>query len=251
MANTLLIAGKELPAVNDFAGALSLAGYNVAITAQAQPRQGQEGGAKKSGSLLTIPWNRASAISARSVLLQAENEFEEVDTVVLYFDGAVYAPQFTALSPEECSRSLDVMSSGYQHLAIECATRFEQKRLSGRMIFICRTHPTVADVVRGSGSASVVCPCGPFVAAAAASFKAFAENIAAFIGDRPNTDVYLVSCDDMRSEVYNKDSMLALWLNEYLTMTAGRVARDKGKRHTSVQWVKAGSKGYGIFPFLH
>lgn len=245
MANTLLIAGKELPAANDFAGALSLAGYNVAITAQA------DGQAKKTGSLFTVPWNRSSAISARSVLLQTENEFETVDTAVLYFDGAVYAPQFAALSPEECSRSLDVMASGYEHLAIECTARFEQKRVQGRMIFIYRPHPTVADIVRGTTNMSVVSPCGPFVAAAMASFRAFAENIAAFIGDRPNTDVYLVSCDDVRSEVYNKDSMLALWLNEYLAMTEKRPKRDKDKRsHQAVQWVKAGSKGYGIFPFL-
>lgn len=243
MTSTILIAGKELPAVNDFALALSLAGYNVAITATA------EGAVRKSGSLLTVPWNRSSAISARSLLLQTENEFGAVNTVILYFDAAVYAPQFTTFSPEECSRALDYMSSGYQHLAIECATRFEQKHLQGRLIFIYRTHPTVSDVLRTSQS-QVVSPCGPFVAAATSSFKAFAENVAAFIGDRPNTDVYLVSCDDMKSEVYNKDSMLSLWLNEYLSMTGKHTSRLRERSPRSVQWVKAGSKGYGIFPFL-
>lgn len=244
MTSTILIAGKELPAVNDFALALSLAGYNVAITAP------NEGEMKKNGSLLMVPWNRPSAISARSVLLQVENTFGAVDTAILYFDAAVYAPQFTTLSPAECSRSLDYMCSSYQHMAIECTTRFEEKRLDGRLIFIYRTHPAAVDVVRGAPG-SVITTCGPFVAAAMQSFKAFAENIAAVIGDKPNTEVYLVSCDDMKSEVYNKDSMLSLWLNEYLSMTSKRPEKVREKEHRTIQWVKAGSKGYGIFPFLH
>lgn len=242
MANTILIAGKELPAVNDFAGALSLAGYNIAVTAPSDQT------VKKSGSILVVPWNRPSAISSRNIFLQTENEFQVVDTVILYFDAAVYAPLYTTLSHEEASRTLDMMSSGYQHLTVECVTRFAQKHLQGRLIYIYRTHPTMAEIVRSSLSA--VSPCAPFVAAATASFKAFAENTAAFVADRPNTDVYLVSCDDMRSEVYNKDSMLALWLNEYLSMTGKHTGHDRDKK-SIVQWVKAGSKGYGIFPFLH
>lgn len=239
--NTVLIAGKELPAANDFAGAFSLAGYNVAVTASAGTI------AKKSGTILNVPWNRPSAISSRNVFLQTENEFETVNTVVLYFDAAVYAPQFTAFSHEECSMSLDLMQAGYQHLAIECASHYAQKHIQGRLIFICRTHPAAADAVRSPLSA--ISLCGPFAAAAASSFRAFAENAAVFISDKPNTDVYLVSCDDTRSEVYNKDSMLALWLNEYLSMADKSRTRIREKRG-AVQWVKAGSKGYGIFPFL-
>lgn len=243
MGKTILIAGKDLPASADFAGAFTVAGHNVAVTSAA------EGAVKQSGSIHMIPWNRSSSISARSVLVQVENEFGKIDDVMLYFDAGVYAPQFAQFTPEECTRAVDLMISGYQRMAMETLSRFEQRKSDGRLIFIFKPHPTLADIARGSSQyGAAVAPAGPFVSSSLAAFKAFAENVAALTADRPSVETHLIACDDVKSETYTKDSMLGLWLNEYFSMAEKRSGKPNAKQ--TAQWLRAGSKGFGIFSWL-
>ena len=239
MEKTILIAGKDLPYGGDFADGMALAGYNVVVTGNPE----SDGAAVTAGDIVIASWNRPSSVSARSLVLQAENAFTVIDETVLYFDAAVYAQQFTALSPEECTRAIDTMISGYHYLTMEILSRIEQRKESGKLIYIVRHHPSMADVIRSSAiRSSTASAAGPFVSSAEAAFTAFAENIAAYAGDKQNVSVVLVSCD-VQNDAAEKDSSLASWLADYLAALDGAKSRRSAKQ--SLSWIKAGSKAPG------
>ena len=239
MEKTILIAGKDLPYGGDFADGMALAGYNVVVTGNPE----SDGAAVTAGDIVIASWNRPSSVSARSLVLQAENAFTVIDETVLYFDAAVYAQQFTALSPEECTRAIDTMISGYHYLTMEILSRIEQRKESGKLIYIVRHHPSMADVIRSSAiRSSTASAAGPFVSSAEAAFTAFAENIAAYAGDKQNVSVVLVSCD-VQNDAAEKDGSLASWLADYLAALDGAKSRRSAKQ--SLSWIKAGSKAPG------
>lgn len=240
MKKTILIAGKDFPSGGDFADGMAHAGYNVVITGRAEA--GNESGS--SGSIVVASWNRPSSISARSLVLSAENAFGFVNETVLYFDASAYASQFTVLSQEECTRSLDTMISGYEYLAMEMLNRFDQRKTNGKLVFLIKNHPTMEDVLRSSSlRSSTAVPAGPFVSAAQAAFISFAENIAALAGDKAGVTVVLVSCGE-QNEIAAKDGSLALWLAGYLN-SMDNLKSKTGAKH-AVNWVKAGAKGFGF-----
>ena len=87
MEKTILIAGKDLPYGGDFADGMALAGYNVVVTGNPE----SDGAAVTAGDIVIASWNKPSSVSARSLVLQAENAFTVIDETMLYFDAAVYA----------------------------------------------------------------------------------------------------------------------------------------------------------------
>ena len=98
----------------------------------------------------------------------------------------------------------------------------------------------MADIIRSSAlRSSTASPAGPFVSSAEAAFTAFAENIAAYAGDKQNVSVVLVSCD-AQNEAAEKDGALASWLADYLAVLDG--AKSKRSAKQSLAWIKAGSK---------
>jgi hypothetical protein len=245
MKKTILIAGKDFPSGGDFADGMAHAGYNVVITGRAEA--GNESGS--SGSIVVASWNRPSSISARSLVLFAENAFGFVNETVLYFDASAYASQFTVLSPEECTRSLDTMISGYEYLAMETLARLDQRKAVGKLVFLIKSHPTMEGVLRSSSlRSSTAIPAGPFVSASQAAFVSFAENIAAFAGDKADVTVVLVSCGD-QNDISAKDGSLALWLAGYLTSLDNLKSKTGAKQ--AVNWVKAGAKGFGFLSRFH
>ena len=146
MEKTILIAGKDLPYGGDFADGMALAGYNVVVTGNPE----SDSASVTAGDIVIASGNRPSSVSARSLVLQAENAFTVIDETVLYFDAAVYAQQFTALSPEECTRAIDTMIAGYCYVTMEILNRIEQRKANGKLIYIVRHHPNMADVIRSS-----------------------------------------------------------------------------------------------------
>jgi hypothetical protein len=240
MKKTILIAGKDLPSGGNFTEGMANAGYNVVVTGNPET----DGGSGLSESVAAASWNRPSSISARSLVLQAENLFGSVNETVLYFDADAYASQFPVFSPEECTRSEDTMISGYQYLAMATISRLEQRKSSGKLVFLLKRHPTMEEVLHSPAVRnSTASPAGPFVGAAQAAFAAFAENVAALAGDKPNLTVVLVSCD-ANNETAAKDENLAAWLAVYLSAVDN--LKNKPGARQAINWVKAGSKGPGL-----
>ncbi|HAH60865.1 MAG TPA: hypothetical protein DCL73_02060 [Treponema sp.] len=240
MKKIILIAGKDMPAGRDFADGMAAAGYNVVVAGGAET----EGSAGTSGSVAVASWNRPSSISARSLVLHAENLFGAVNETVLYFDAEEYASQFTVFSPEECTRALDTMISGYEYLSMETITRLEQRKNAGKLVFLLKRHPAMEEVLHSAAlRSSTVSPAGPFVSAAQAAFASFAENVAALTGDRPNVTVVLVSCD-ANNETAAKDGSLSSWLAGYLSSVDN--LKNKPGARQAINWIKAGAKGPGL-----
>lgn len=244
MNKTVLVAGKDLPYGADFAEALAKCERQVVITGKPDTDK-----AFVSHEAIAIAsWNRPSSISARTLVLQAENAFLKVDEMILYFDASLYASQFTSLSPEECSRAQDTMVQGYQYVAMEFLTRLDARKQNGTLVFINRTHPGMADAVSSpSAKSTTAIFANPFVKSAEKAFQGFAENIAAFVGEKPQTNVVLVSCSST-NDANESDSALATWLVSYIDSLER--AKKKPTVRQTLQWLKIGSKlqtGFQLF----
>ncbi len=240
MDQNILIAGKDLPDSVDLAESLSFAGFDVIVTGKQDDKK-----LLQNSEIVVAPWNKTSAVSARSLVIQSELGSGKLDNALLYFDGPLFASQFTSFSIEESPRALDEMVSGFQYLAIEVLTRFEQHRNNGKLIFVLKTHPSVNDVLHSSSLRnSTSGPSNPFVAAAEASFATFAENVAALYGDKENISVLLVT-GNSQNEIMKKDSNFANWLSEYLRQVDG--LKNKLDAKHSTNWIKAGAKNPGSF----
>lgn len=244
MEQNLLIAGKNLPESVDLAESFSLAGFDVIVTGKPEDKK-----LLQTAEITVAPWNKTSAVSARSLVIQSEVASGKLDNAILYFDGPMFASQFTSFTIDESPRALDEMVSGFQYLAIEILTRFEQHRNKGKLIFALKTHPSVNDVLHSSSLRNTTSgPANPFVAAAESAFATFAENVAALYGDKDNITILLVT-GNAQNETMKKDSFFADWLSGYLKQVDALKTKPGAKQATS--WIKAGVKGPGTFSLFH
>ncbi|MBQ9237820.1 MAG: hypothetical protein IJ191_00670 [Treponema sp.] len=240
MGKAVLCVGKDLPEGNDFADALITAGYAVAATYAAEAVPGRSAQER----LVALKWNRTSPISARSIVLETENAFAAFDAVVLYFDAPFLSAEFTSCTVEDVSHALDALIAGFQYVATESLARFLQKQRSGTVVFVLKTHPSLADAARSpSVRQSTIHPAGPLVAAAQAAFSAFAENYAVLAADRRCASVVLVQTT-AQSETGAQDASLAAWLADYLATNA---EKNKSPARVVPVWIKAGAKSAGLF----
>ena len=248
MDKTILIAGKDIPAGSDFAVAVAVKGRTTIVTAT--PAEKNE--PITENGYTAFAWNRASALSARTVLLSCLNISNRLDEAVLVFDEPLLAEAFNHSDLTENARVMDELVVGYQYLTQEILSRFAQKKateenaLIKKLVFLHKTNPSQADVAANpalrSGAVS-----SPMVSAAAAAFKAFAENTAALYAETEQVFPVLVTCD-ASAEVAHKDSALGSWLCDYLDSVDDLKKRPAPKQ--MVSWVKAGTKkagGFGLF----
>ncbi len=244
MEKNLLIAGKDLPHSAELADAMMLSGYKVVAAS------GMESGVHTAHNFSDITWNKSSAISSRSLVIQAEMAVGFIDTAILYFDTPLYASQYKEFNADSCPRVLSEVVSGYQYLSLELLSRIKQRKAAGRIIFVLKTHPSLKDALTsGVRSADAAAPSGPLVAAAEAAFTAFAENFAAYTGDVPTASVLLIT-GSSQNETIRKDDLFATWLTGYLNALDAQKTKPNIK--TACTWIKAGARMPGSgFSFFH
>ena len=241
MEKALLIAGKDLPEGGELASGASLQGRVTLITSASQ--DGDSGNGYRA-----VFWNRASALSARTVVLSCINAAQHLDEVAFVFDEAQYAAKFSKTSSSEIEQALDEMILGYQFLTQELVVRFSQRKdLSpelhfAKIAFLYKPNVSLAESVGASNKGMMGAPSYPATAAAGAAFKAFAENTAALLADNDQIVPVLVHCDP-NNDLSHRDSALASWLCTYFD------ALDEAKKRPApkqlVNWVKAGAKKPG------
>jgi len=135
-------------------------------------------------SVAVEEWNRGSSLSARTLILQAENTYDKLDETVLFFDEEYFAQLAGRTEASECAESSDNLILGFQYLAIETLARFEKKNVGGigpgKLVFLLKEGPCMADALRlpslrnGANSIAIgkracCCRCG--------CFYLFAENL--------------------------------------------------------------------------
>lgn len=252
MAKTVLIAGKDMPAGSKFADGIALSGRSISITSPEVEHDEEDDSSGEKSMALTeasgislVEWHKSSPISSRTLIFSTEATFGKMDEAILYFDSEWLASLERPLSCGECTRVCDELILPFQCLALEILSRFEKKNSAGTpgmLVFLFKETPDLVDSLKTpahrSGGASIS---SPVVAAAAAAFEIFAENIAVQFGNKSYVNI-LLARSDMGNETGTSDMELGKWLASYLDAFESTGAKFDAK--TSVEWVKAGNR-YG------
>jgi len=236
MSKTVLIAGKEFPFCAPFVNYAVENGFNAMVTLL----QNEENPQNPVAPVASFVWNRSSPISARSLVLETENTFGQVDYAFLIFDTASYIKKFERMSAETLSRGMDTLFAGYMYLCLELVDRLLKKG-SGNICFILEKHPGMLEAVKSNARGDIL-PAGPLVSAAEAAFKVFAENLAVRQASTP-IGIHLIECLGGIDEARD----LVPWLYPYLeTASANPIVSLKN----AARWVHPGAKsssGWQLF----
>ena len=213
MLETVLITGATSKTYEAIASAAKSAGFKTAV-------------ADTENAKNTIQWNKASPISARAVVLQAENLLGKIGTTILYFDAVNYDESFGKLSVENISRGIDSMTLGYMYLAQELISRFSQEN-EGNLVFMINK--------------SEQREYGVLPSAAIAACEAFAERTANFYAGK-NGGVILVKNNDTSIEE------TADWLFQYLAQPGAQ--KNAYNPKAASKWLKPGAKPAPSIPLF-
>jgi hypothetical protein len=228
MSMSVMIADKSVPFAVSLAGALRSRDVSVALISDASGEEGASAPSDSAG-LADVPWNRPSALSARTVPLAVKNRFGSLDQAILVFDTPLLEAAFPpddSLSPV---RVADEYIRGYMLLVRELGALFAAQE-QGRFAFVLRVRDSTAE--RSSPP-----PANLPVSVAEAAFIRLAEETALSCGASKDSAVQSLL---VRMENQD-DSGNLLWLTEQLMTQAGN--RSSGGR-----WIKAGTRGlFGKF----
>ncbi len=117
MSLRALISDATVPVAVSLAGALRAQESEVAILSRLD-----------GASPLDIPWNRPSALSARTAILTAKNRFGVLDAGVVVFDSAAIPTDCLDGSPGGWCRFSDEYVRGYLLLAAEMSAALADAR---------------------------------------------------------------------------------------------------------------------------
>ena len=231
MEKVFLIAGKEYPSCEDFAHFLEKMGGKVMVA-----------GSEFSGQVpfTHSVWNRNSAISARSLVLETETILGQTDIAFVIFDTEQYLDKFSKLTMDEISKGIDFFIAGYIQLTMELVNRFI-KMGKGNICFLVKKHPSLAEMHRNPKKADVI-PANPLLSAAENSFLAFAENMAVKYA-QTKLGIQLVDYSNTDNEKEN----LYPWLIEYLESA---FIKPEVSAKSAAKWITPGTKYSAGWPFF-
>ena len=185
MTRGILIAGNEsslysaagaevLRRVESYASASIPNRFNIQETANAPSASMEEREGASSGAI-QLAWNTASPISARTLILAAENRLKQInDAILICLPPAVYKAAENLL-PEEIEILLNDHIKGWFFLIRELSKYFHRSG-SGSLSFV------VPEPSTGGGKNSQIDILGP---AAIASFRALAQGIITSSANEP------------------------------------------------------------------
>jgi len=215
MTRGILIAGNESSLFSAIATetANKVESYATAIIPNRFPQRdgGQPLKAESQGGGISIPWNPSSPISARTVLLAAENRLEKIsDCILVCSPPAVYRPP-DSLAPEEIEILVDDHIKGWFFLIRELILYF-RRAASGSLSFVIletKMGKTVHQDFLGSS--------------ATACFANYAD---AVLASSVNEPFFTMGFSCLET---NEKSQFASWLHKTI---------DEGSKRNSGRWHK-------------
>lgn len=240
MSNTLLI-GKDLPDSLAFAEVLADSGRSVFGTAKSEA----DAAKFESEKIYATTWNKASAVSAHSVIIQAETKLESFDEVVFYFDAANFCTQFELDRTEDLSNGIDSMISSFLYASTELLKRLDQRKEKASVLFLIKEYPSKYEML-SSKTAGLV-PASTVVSAAQAAFCAIAENFATNVADRDYLSVVLAKCG-FTNDFYKNEDGIADWVVSALNTV--KTLKNPQTVKQACNWNKVGGKlstGFSLF----
>ena len=238
----ILIVGKDLPDCLDFAEAFVATRKVFCVTKEEADAANFE-----AEGIRASTWNRASAISSRSLLIKAETKLEELNQIVIYFDSYYFGTKFELDRTEDVSVAIETMVSSFQYFVNELSLRLEQRKEPVTVAFVVKTYPSKAELVHSGNKSINLHPTRNIVNAAQQAFISLAENFATLVSDKPYLSVMLAKCDHT-NELFSSDKQLGTWVKECINAMEGFKSRQSVKQACS--WVKAGGKvsnGFSLF----
>jgi hypothetical protein len=221
MTRGILIAGNESSLFSALAAqAVKLVEQYAAASipspfppSKAQPAPEQDKGK------IPLQWNPGSPISARTLMVAAENRLGQInDAILVCSPPAMYRPA-EALVPGEIENLVNDQIKGWFFLARELALYF-RSRQSGNLALV------VPEILAGGGKDA---PADIFGPSAAASFRALAQGI---ITTSPNEPFQILGFSSAES---GAEADFAAWLFRIL---------DDGNRKNSGRWHKYSKLGF-------
>lgn len=241
LADGIAFSGRNIIVTGNVADSEETRRLTIAERKANQAAYEEEKAQEAKSGMCTIEWNKSSPLSARSLVLQTATIFGRMDEAVLYFDEELYASKAEKMDSEEIVRGCDEMVAGYQYLALEVLNAFQRRETAdgkGKLVFLLKETPDRIDVLRNPAVKNGLSPiASPLVASGAASFAAFAENMAAVCSDSIFVDVVLVRGDGTM-EGFRRDDETGRWLGNYLEQMS---TTDSSERK-EVQWIRPGEK---------
>lgn len=239
MANILLV-GKDLPESTNLVRGLELQGHTIFSSANPESEINIE-----SPNIFSYSWKRASTISAKTLLIQAETKLSTIDYVIIVFDAQHYGSRFDADRLEDCTPAIEEMVSGYMYFCQTLLNRLAQKQNKTVVSFYLKA----ASGRRESSLQKTpgVNPVTNSVAIAQNAFIALAENYAVSFYQLPHVYTFLASSDSS-NELFNNEKETGIWFSNYYVALEDLKNRPDMKH--SVSWIKTGSKMPSSFPFF-
>lgn len=236
MAN-ILVVGKDLPESENLIKSFELKEHKIFATTGSEISTSIE-----SENIFSFAWNKASSISAKTLLIMAESKLITIDRVLIIFDGTYYAKKYESEKIEDCTQAVENMISGYIYFCQTLLNRLSQKNKECTVSFYLKPAVTKADIAAAKGVTQA--PCTNNVAVAQAAFKALAENTCVALCEIQNTSVFLCQAEP-GSELYSNDRETGNWINDYFDSI--EKLKNKPSAKQSLTWVKTGGKMAGGF----
>ena len=240
MANTLII-GKEFPDCLEFAQAIAGFGRKVFGVSKSQAEDAKV----DFENIFSTTWNKSSAVSAHTLIIQAENRLEHIDEVLFYFDANNFCTKYNSDKTEEISVGVDNMMTSFFYFTNELLKRIEQRKEKICVCFLVKEYPSKYEII--SSKAAGIVPASTIVSSAQSSFKTLAENFSTNVVGRDYLSVILAKCGH-DNELYKSDDAVANWIASSFD-TLHNLKNPQTAKHSGT-WNKVGSKiqtGFSLF----
>ncbi len=239
MSNILFI-GKELPDGQEFAEALA-GTTNTVFTTVKNP---EDASSFEIQHIYSCGWNKASAISSYSVMINAETKLESINHVVFYFDSEYFNTIYGNSIHNDIAEITNNLISSYLYFENELLKRADKKRENLVVSFLLKEYPSKYEVIQSKqqGVAS-----NGYVSIAQNAFCAMAEQFVTNMESRDYLTVILGKCSPA-NELYKSERQLAQWVNSNYETLENQ--KNKQTLKHSLNWLKAGAKIQNGFSFF-
>jgi hypothetical protein len=162
------VAAEAEKRVEQYAAAFILNRLSVTIREHPQPVEGKK-------ARISLDWNPGSPISARTLVLAAENRLDRVDEAILVCTPPSMRRPAEQLAPADIDIVVNDYIKGWFFLVKELASAFKVRN-AGTLALV------LSDIGSGNGKGDAPDLMGPSVSA---SFRAFAQGLLAAAPSKP------------------------------------------------------------------
>lgn len=239
--SNIVIIGKDLPDNLELAEAFAARNKTVFVTTKSETETSNF----ESENIFATTWNKASAISAHSLIIKAETKLGDINEALFYFDANAFASKFEVDKSEEIASGVDMMINAYLYASSEFLKRIDQKKSNVFVSFLLKEYPSKYNNIMSKSNGQI--PASTIVSVAQNAFTALAESFSTAVAERSYLSVLLAKCS-YNNELYKNEKLIADWITD--SMDFIRNAKKQQTPKQAATWNKVGGKiqsGFSLF----